>query len=86
MQCSPLHHRPTDCRANHTLRHTTLQLISENGLELEYTVVLCLFSGEEQGLLGSRAYAQHLAELNTNVVAMCVADASARTLCHQTVL
>eukprot|EP00037_Helgoeca_nana_P002239 m.32618 g.32618 ORF g.32618 m.32618 type:complete len:457 (-) comp12450_c0_seq1:26-1396(-) len=50
------------------------KLISENGLELEYTVVLCLFSGEEQGLLGSRAYAQHLAELNTNVVAMFNAD------------
>lgn len=34
--------------------------------------MLCLFSGEEQGLLGSKAYANHLADLNSEVVAMSV--------------
>lgn len=36
--------------------------------------MLCFFSGEEQGLLGSRAYAKHLADQGADVVAMFNAD------------
>eukprot|EP00038_Savillea_parva_P022255 m.37175 g.37175 ORF g.37175 m.37175 type:complete len:466 (+) comp5496_c0_seq1:2786-4183(+) len=51
------------------------KIIDESGVEFEYTLVLCLFSGEEQGLLGSRAYANHLADQgDVDVVAMFNAD------------
>jgi Zn-dependent M28 family amino/carboxypeptidase len=48
--------------------------ISESKVAFEYTVLLCWFSGEEQGLVGSRAYAKHLADTNQMVVAMFNAD------------
>jgi Zn-dependent M28 family amino/carboxypeptidase len=48
--------------------------ISESKVAFEYTVLLCWFSGEEQGLVGSRAYAKHLADTNQMVLAMFNAD------------
>eukprot|EP01065_Artemidia_motanka_P042090 TRINITY_DN5584_c0_g1_i1.p2 TRINITY_DN5584_c0_g1~~TRINITY_DN5584_c0_g1_i1.p2 ORF type:complete len:465 (+),score=165.17 TRINITY_DN5584_c0_g1_i1:58-1395(+) len=50
------------------------RVIKEMGLKLEYTLRLVAFSGEEQGLLGSRALAQHYAETNVDVVTMFNAD------------
>eukprot|EP00041_Stephanoeca_diplocostata_P036787 m.1358259 g.1358259 ORF g.1358259 m.1358259 type:complete len:468 (+) comp24934_c1_seq31:54-1457(+) len=50
------------------------RVLAENDVEFEYTHMLCFFSGEEQGLLGSRAYAKHLADQGADVVAMFNAD------------
>jgi len=50
------------------------RLIQYFGLKFERTIRLTAFSGEEQGLLGSRAYAANLASNNVNVVAMFNGD------------
>jgi len=50
------------------------RIISENNVNFEYTLRLCSFSGEEQGLVGSRAYAKFLAEQNAQVKAMFNGD------------
>jgi len=43
-------------------------------IDFEYTIQLILFSGVEQGLVGSRAYAKNLADNGATVVAMFNAD------------
>eukprot|EP01062_Namystynia_karyoxenos_P036640 TRINITY_DN2669_c0_g1_i3.p1 TRINITY_DN2669_c0_g1~~TRINITY_DN2669_c0_g1_i3.p1 ORF type:complete len:474 (+),score=171.17 TRINITY_DN2669_c0_g1_i3:76-1422(+) len=50
------------------------RVIHALGLKLEYTLRLCAFSGEEQGLLGSRALAREWANQGVDVVAMFNAD------------
>lgn len=50
------------------------RVISEQKLSFEYTLILVAFSGEEQGLLGSRAYAKSLADNGAKVVAMFNSD------------
>lgn len=50
------------------------RVFAENRLSFEYTVQLVLFCGEEQGLVGSRAYATHLADTGVSVLAMFNAD------------
>jgi hypothetical protein len=49
-------------------------IISEQGLSFRRTLRLVCFSGEEQGLIGSRAYARELADAGENVVAMFNGD------------
>lgn len=48
--------------------------ITNTRVSFEYTLRICFFSGEEQGLLGSRAYARQLADDNVDVIAMFNAD------------
>jgi len=50
------------------------RIIHELGIKLDHTLRLIAFSGEEQGLLGSRAIAQKWADDGVNVVAMFNAD------------
>jgi len=50
------------------------RVISESKIAFEYSVHLALFSGEEQGLLGSRAWAKELADTGVQVVAMFNSD------------
>lgn len=50
------------------------RIIGENKLTFDYTIRLCSFSGEEQGLLGSRAMAKQWAEDGVDVVAMFNGD------------
>jgi len=50
------------------------RLISEFGLKFERTIRLIAFSGEEQGLVGSRQYANYLRSNDVNVQAMFNAD------------
>lgn len=50
------------------------RIIGENGLTFDYTIRLCSFSGEEQGLLGSRAMAKQWAADGVDVVAMFNGD------------
>ena len=47
---------------------------TSNNFELERGLRLCLFSGEEQGLLGSRALAAEYKKKGDNIVAMLNAD------------
>jgi hypothetical protein len=49
-------------------------VIHSQNVRFERTLRLLSFSGEEQGLLGSRAYARHLANIGENVVAMFNGD------------
>ncbi|NQU48145.1 MAG: M20/M25/M40 family metallo-hydrolase [Planctomycetes bacterium] len=42
--------------------------------QFDYTIRFCGFSGEEYGLLGSEAYADHLDNINADVVAMVQLD------------
>jgi Zn-dependent M28 family amino/carboxypeptidase len=49
-------------------------VIAEQNVRFEKTLRLLSFSGEEQGLLGSRAYARHLASIGENVIAMFNGD------------
>jgi len=49
-------------------------LVNLTGVKFERTLRIVSFSGEEQGLVGSRAYARNLAENNVNVVAMFNSD------------
>jgi hypothetical protein len=50
------------------------RVIAETGATFRKTLKLCLFTGEEQGLVGSRALASQLAEDGENVIAMFNAD------------
>lgn len=50
------------------------RLLFENKIQLAHTLKLMLFTGEEQGLVGSRAIAREMAEKGENVVAMFNAD------------
>jgi hypothetical protein len=50
------------------------RIIHEHGATFEHTLRLVLFTGEEQGLLGSRAIARDWAERGDNVMAMFNAD------------
>jgi hypothetical protein len=49
-------------------------IISRHGLRFRRTIRLVCFSGEEQGLIGSRAYAQYLYNRNERVIAMFNGD------------
>ena len=48
--------------------------IARSGVEFEHTVVLAFFAGEEQGLLGSHAFAEKLHEDNATVLLHVQAD------------
>ncbi|PFH51322.1 hypothetical protein AMATHDRAFT_142927 [Amanita thiersii Skay4041] len=48
--------------------------IARKGVKFHSNVELCAFAGEEQGLLGSKAYARQLREENVNVTLMIQAD------------
>lgn len=48
------------------------RILSE--FEFESTLIFVAFTGEDQGLFGSRAYAQDLRESNTNIVGMVTND------------
>ncbi|KAG8731852.1 hypothetical protein FRC12_019527 [Ceratobasidium sp. 428] len=50
------------------------QAIADNKLSFKSNVELVTFAGEEQGLLGSRAYAAELREQNANITLMIQAD------------
>ncbi|KAG9088644.1 hypothetical protein FRC06_001938 [Ceratobasidium sp. 370] len=50
------------------------QAIADNQLSFKTNVELVTFAGEEQGLLGSRAYAAELREQNANITLMIQAD------------
>lgn len=50
------------------------RLFKSFNINFKRTVVLAFFSGEEQGLLGSKAYAKHLKETGKNVRFMLQAD------------
>lgn len=46
------------------------RVISESGTRFRHTIRLCLFTGEEQGLIGSRALASQYAAEGQNIIAM----------------
>lgn len=46
------------------------RVISESGTRFRHTIRLCLFTGEEQGLIGSRALASQYAEEGQDIIAM----------------
>jgi Zn-dependent M28 family amino/carboxypeptidase len=48
--------------------------IARKGIKFHSHVQLALWGGEEQGLLGSRAYAAKMREQNTNITLMVQAD------------
>ncbi|KAI0072175.1 Zn-dependent exopeptidase [Panus rudis PR-1116 ss-1] len=48
--------------------------IARKGVSFKKNVQLCLFAGEEQGLLGSNAYARELRRENANLTLMIQAD------------
>lgn len=48
--------------------------IHEHAITFEHPVTLAFFSGEEQGLFGSRYYAEHLKGLNTSILLHVQAD------------
>ncbi|KAI0632797.1 Zn-dependent exopeptidase [Trametes polyzona] len=48
--------------------------IARRGVVFEANVILCAFAGEEQGLVGSRAYARELREQGANITLMIQAD------------
>ncbi|KAH8101292.1 hypothetical protein BXZ70DRAFT_935491 [Cristinia sonorae] len=48
--------------------------IARRGITFKKNVELCLFAGEEQGLLGSRAYARELRSRDADLVLMIQAD------------
>jgi len=50
------------------------KLVFDNQLTFDNTIVLGLWGGEEQGLVGSRAYAQRERQRNVNIIAMFQAD------------
>jgi len=50
------------------------RLISSNGARFKHTLRLCLFTGEEQGLVGSRALAGRWSDQGVNVIAMVNVD------------
>ncbi|KAI5114624.1 hypothetical protein M0805_001616, partial [Coniferiporia weirii] len=48
--------------------------IGRTGITFKSNVELCLFAGEEQGLLGSKAYATELRAADANITVMIQAD------------
>ncbi|KAJ7490258.1 hypothetical protein B0H11DRAFT_2009769 [Mycena galericulata] len=48
--------------------------IARKGIKFQSNVQLVAFAGEEQGLLGSRAYARKLREIDANITVMVQAD------------
>ncbi|KAL5478700.1 hypothetical protein ACEPAI_1977 [Sanghuangporus weigelae] len=48
--------------------------IGKSGISFKSNVELCLFGGEEQGLLGSKAYARELRDADANITLMIQAD------------
>jgi len=50
------------------------RIIFESKLKFHNTIRLCSFAGEEQGLVGSRAYAKKLADDSENIIAMFNGD------------
>jgi len=48
--------------------------IHERDISFKYTLVLGAWGGEEQGLIGSRAYARKCKDRNDNIIAMLQAD------------
>jgi len=50
------------------------RIIGEGGASFKNTLRLCLFTGEEQGLLGSRALAQRWKQEGVDIIAMLNAD------------
>lgn len=48
--------------------------ISESGITFKYSLMLCAFTGEEQGLFGSRAKAEEQAEEGLDILAMFALD------------
>ncbi|KAI0085531.1 Zn-dependent exopeptidase [Irpex rosettiformis] len=48
--------------------------IAKNGIKFKRNVQLCTFAGEEQGLIGSRAYAGELREAGADLTLMVQAD------------
>eukprot|EP01065_Artemidia_motanka_P007991 TRINITY_DN139_c0_g2_i1.p2 TRINITY_DN139_c0_g2~~TRINITY_DN139_c0_g2_i1.p2 ORF type:complete len:462 (+),score=211.63 TRINITY_DN139_c0_g2_i1:69-1388(+) len=50
------------------------RIISEQKASFKHTLRLCLFTGEEQGLIGSRALAREWSQQGQNIIAMFNAD------------
>lgn len=50
------------------------KIIKDNNIRFRYSVILGSWCGEEQGLVGSRAYALKSAQSNINILAMLQAD------------
>mmetsp|Transcript_9627 Transcript_9627/g.22111 ORF Transcript_9627/g.22111 Transcript_9627/m.22111 type:complete len:446 (+) Transcript_9627:3-1340(+) len=50
------------------------RVVAASGLKFMYTIRFCAWSGEEQGLVGSRAYAKKLKEDNADIVAVFNGD------------
>ena len=50
------------------------RIIQESGVVFRHTLRLCLFTGEEQGLVGSRALAARYAEAGEDVIGMFNTD------------
>lgn len=50
------------------------RVIAESGAKFKHTVRLCLFTGEEQGLLGSKAIARRWRRENLDIIGMVNAD------------
>ncbi|KAL7421836.1 hypothetical protein Q5752_003607 [Cryptotrichosporon argae] len=50
------------------------EAIGRLGVRFEHEVTLAFFAGEEQGLLGSHAYAEHLSSINATVLLHIQAD------------
>lgn len=50
------------------------RVVRETGTQFKYTLMLCLFTGEEQGLIGSRALARKMRDDGEDVLAMFNAD------------
>merc|ERR1719429_408107 len=50
------------------------KIINMLGLRFKHTIRLCLFTGEEQGLIGSRALARRWSQEGVNVIAMFNTD------------
>ncbi|KAI8972536.1 Zn-dependent exopeptidase [Trametes punicea] len=48
--------------------------IARRGVVFDANVLLCAFAGEEQGMVGSKAYAQELREQGANITLMIQAD------------
>jgi len=50
------------------------RLFTKSSLKFKYTIRFCSWSGEEGGLLGSRAYAKEMKEKNVNIIAVLNSD------------
>jgi hypothetical protein len=56
------------------------RLFTKSSLKFKYTIRFCSWSGEEGGLLGSRAYAKEMKEKNVNIIAVLNSDMLGWTL------